>query len=99
MADDNELMEVDIDASEVEQVVPVKTCKCKYWYDSNGGLCCVWVKLEYSDGSKTNGYVTSTFLDDSKEGLYLLRAYINTTIGQKVLSTCRGLKTVRIRLE
>ena len=44
----------------------------------------MWVKLEYNDGSKTNGYVSSTFLGDSKEGLDLLRAYTKTTIGQRV---------------
>ena len=34
-------MEVDVDASEVKQVVPVKIRKHKLWYDPNGGLYCV----------------------------------------------------------
>jgi hypothetical protein len=79
-ADDDELMEVDVDASEVDQVLPVRIVKHQqysYCYDptGNGGLFCVWVKLEYSDGSRTNGNVSSTFLGDSEEGLALLRAY------------------------
>ena len=78
--DDDELMEVDVDASEVDQVLPVRIVKHQqysYCYDptGNGGLFCVWVKLEYSDGSRTNGNVSSTFLGDSEEGLALLRAY------------------------
>ena len=52
-------MEVNVDASEVEQVLPVRILKHQYYYDptGNGGLFCVWVKLEYSDGSRTDGYV------------------------------------------
>ena len=81
-ADDDELMEVDVDASEVDQVLPVRIVKHQqysYCYDptGNGGLFCVWVKLKYSDGSTTPGYVSSTFLGDSEEGLALLRAYVH----------------------
>ena len=76
---DDELMGVDVDASEVEQVLPVRILKHKYYYDptGNGGLYCVWVKLKYSDESTTPGFVSSTFLGDSEEGLALLRAYIH----------------------
>ena len=49
-------------------------------------MSCVWVKLEYSDGSRTNGYVSSAFLSDSKEGLNLLRAYTKRVVGQTVLN-------------
>ena len=48
-ADDDELMEVDVDASEVEQVVPVQIVKhALQWPDKTGkgGLWSVWVKLE-----------------------------------------------------
>jgi len=71
---DDEFMGVDVDASEVEQVLPVRILKHKYYYDptGNGGLFCVWVKLKYSDGSTTPGFVSSTFLGDSEEGLALL---------------------------
>tara|TARA_B100000524_G_scaffold217771_1_gene114593 strand:- start:194 stop:481 length:288 start_codon:yes stop_codon:yes gene_type:complete len=51
----------------------------------NGGLKSVWVRLEYSDGSKTDGYVRSDFLADSDEGLDLSRAYTKGKEGQKVL--------------
>jgi len=50
-----------------------------YYYNPNGGLCCVWLKLEYSAGSRTNGYLSSTFFGDSEEGLGLLRAYYTKT--------------------
>ena len=45
----------------------------------------MWVRLKYSDGSKTDGYVRSEFLGDSEEGLHLLRAYTKRKDGQKVL--------------
>ena len=46
----------------------------------------MWMKLEYSDGSITDGYVRSDFLGDSDEGLDLLRAYtVKSKEGQKVL--------------
>ena len=45
----------------------------------------MWVMLKYSDGSRTPGYVSSEFLDDSKEGLDLLRAYTRTKIGLRIL--------------
>ena len=84
---DDELMGVDVDASEVEQVLPVRILKHKYYYDptGNGGLFCVWVKLKYSDGSTTPGFVSSTFLGDSEEGLALLRAYTKRKVGQSAL--------------
>ena len=84
---DDEFMEVDVDASKVEQVVPVRILKHQYYYDptGNGGLFCVWVKLEYSDGSRTDGYVSSTFFGDSEEGLALLRAYTKRKVGHKAL--------------
>ena len=78
-------MEVDVDASEVKQVVPVKIRKHKLWYDPNGGLYCVWVKLKYSDESTTPGFVSSTFLGDSEEGLALLRAYTKRGVGHTAL--------------
>ena len=88
--DDDELMEVDVDPSEVEQVVPVEIVKHSLqWVNKKkykGGLGNVWVMLEYSDGSRTPGYVSSEFLDDSKEGLDLLRAYTKRKDAQKVLS-------------
>ena len=84
---DDELMGVDVDASEVEQVLPVRILKHKYYYDptGNGGLYCVWVKLKYSDESTTPGFVSSTFLGDSEEGLALLRAYTKRKAGQSAL--------------
>ena len=69
-------MEVDVDASEVEQVVYLcrlsSTRSTLQWPDKKGGLWSVWVKFEYSDGSRTNRYVRSEFLGDSEEGLHLL---------------------------
>ena len=84
---DDEFMEVDVDASEVEQVLPVRIVKHQYYYDptGNGGLFCVWVKLKYSDGSTTPGYVSSTLLGDSEEGLALLRAYTKRKVGHTAL--------------
>ena len=84
---DDELMGVDVDASEVEQVLPVRIVKHQYYYDptGNGGLFCVWVKLKYSDESTTPGFVSSTFLGDSEEGLALLRAYTKRKAGQSAL--------------
>jgi hypothetical protein len=84
---DDEFMGVDVDASEVEQVLPVRILKHKYYYDptGNGGLYCVWVKLKYSDESTTPGFVSSTFLGDSEEGLALLRAYTKRKAGQSAL--------------
>ena len=88
-ADDDELMEVDVDASEVEQVVPVEIVKhTLQWVNKKkykGGLGNVWVMLKYSDGSRTPGYVSSEFLDDSKEGLDLLRAYTKRKDAHKAL--------------
>ena len=84
---DDEFMGVDVDASEVEQVLPVRILKHKYYYDptGNGGLFCVWVKLKYSDGSTTPGYVSSEFLGDTKEGIDVLRAYTKKTGAQNAL--------------
>ena len=82
---DDEFMGVDVDASEVEQVLPVQIVKHHYYNNSNGGLFCVWVKLKYSDGSTTPGFVSSTFLGDSEEGLALLRAYTKRKPGQSAL--------------
>ena len=99
--DDDELMEVDVDASEVEQAVPEKilahTLLRQLRHHKNGGLWRARARVQYSDGPKTDGYVTSTFLGDSKEGLDLLRAYTKGNDGQTVLQvqyTCHGLKTV-----
>ena len=76
-------MEVDVDASEVEQVVPVEivrhTLQCK------GGLGNVWVMLKYSDGSTTPGYVSAEILGDTEEGLDVLRAYTKIKDSQKAL--------------
>ena len=69
---DDEFMEVDVDASEVEQVVPVQILKHTFqWRHKkyNGGLGNVWVVVKYSDGSTTPGYVSSEFLGTTKEGL------------------------------
>ena len=86
---DDEFMEVDVDASEVEQVVPVEIVRhTLQWVNKKkhkGGLGNVWVMLKYSDGSRTPGYVSSEFLDDSKEGLDLLRAYTKRKDAQKAL--------------
>ena len=88
-ADDDELMEVDVDASEVEQVVPVEIVKHSLqWVNKKkyqGGLGNVWVMLEYSDGSRTPGYKSSKFLGDSEDGLDLLRAYTKKTGAQSAL--------------
>ena len=90
---DDEFMEVDVDASKVEQVVPVRILKHQYYYDptGNGGLFCVWVKLEFSDGSRTDGYVSSTFLGDNEEGLALLRAYTKRKVGHAALEYMAGV--------
>ena len=71
-----ESIEVDVDASEVEQVVPVKILNHKVWHHENGRRS-VWVRLQFNDGFKADGHVRSTFLGDSEEGLDLLRAYIH----------------------
>ena len=81
-------MEVDVDASEVEQVVPVQIVRhTLQWRNKkyNGGLGNVWVMVKYSDGSTTPGFVSSTFLGDSEEGLALLRAYTKRKAGQSAL--------------
>jgi len=65
-----ESIEVDVDASEVEQVVPVKILNHKVWHHENG-LWSVWVRLQFNDGFKADGHVRSTFLGDSEEGLDL----------------------------
>jgi len=57
-ANDDLLMEVDVDESEFEQVALVQIVKHSLqWPDKTckGGLWSVWVKLEYSDGSRTDG--------------------------------------------
>ena len=65
----------------------VRIVKHQYYYDptGNGGLFCVLVKLEFSDGSRTDGYVSSTFLGDNEEGLALLRAYTKRKVGHTAL--------------
>ena len=46
-ADDNELTEVDSDASEVEHVVPKKIlAHSLQWRHENGGLWSVWARLQ-----------------------------------------------------
>ena len=75
-AEDDELTEVDSDASEVEHVVPKKIlAHSLQWRHENGGLWSIKVRLLYNDGSKTDRYVGSAFFGDSKEGLHLVRAY------------------------
>ena len=76
-AEDDELTEVDSDASEVEHVVPKKIlAHSLQWRHENGGL---WRRLgEVAVTAmvpKTDGYVRSAFFGDSKEGLHLVRAY------------------------
>ena len=87
--DDDELMEVDVDPSEVEQVVPVEIVKHSLqWVNKKkykGGLGNVWVMLEYSDGSRTPGCVSSELLGDSEGGLDLLRAYTKKAGAQSAL--------------
>ena len=81
-------MEVDVDASEVEQVVPVQILNhTLQWRHKkyNGGLGNVWVMVKYSDGSTTPGYVSSEFLGDTKEGLDVLRAYSKKAGAQNAL--------------
>ena len=85
---DDEFMEVDVDASEVEQVVPVQIVRhTLQWRNKkfDGGLGNVWVMVKYSDGSTTPGYVSSEFLGDTKEGLDVLRAYTKNTGAQNAL--------------
>ena len=85
---DDEFMEVDVDASEVEQVVPVQILNhTLQWRHKkyNGGLGNVWVMVKYSDESTTPGYVSSEFLGDTKEGLDVLRAYTKRKVGQSAL--------------
>ena len=81
------MTEVDSDASEVEHVVPKKIlAHSLQWRHENDGLWSVWVRLQYNDGSKTDGYVGSAFFGDSKEGLHLVRAYTKRIdAGQMVL--------------
>ena len=57
----------------------------KYCALMGRAIFCVWVKLKYSDGSTTPGFVSSTFLGDSEEGLALLRAYTKRKAGQSAL--------------
>ena len=86
-ADDDESIEVDVDASEVKQVVPVKISNirtCIHTKTAASRACAVWVRLQYNAGSKTNGFVRSAPLGDSEEGLGLLRAYTKRKAGQKV---------------
>ena len=79
-ADDDELTEVDSDATEVEHVVPKKIlAHSLQWRHENGGLWSVKVRLQYNDGSKTDRYVGSAFFGDSKEGLHLVRAYTKSS--------------------
>ena len=72
------MMEVDVDTSEVEQVVPVEIVRhTLQWVNKKkykGRLGNVWVMLKYSDGSTTPGYVSSEILGDTEEGLDVLRA-------------------------
>jgi len=85
---DDEFMEVDVDASEVEQVVPVQILNhTLQWRHKkyNGGLGNVWVMVKYSDESTTPGYVSAEFLGDTKEGLVVLRAYTKKTGAQNAL--------------
>ena len=103
-ADDDELTEVDSDASEVEHVVPKKIlAHSLQWRHENGGLWSVKVRLQYNDGSKTDRYVGSAFFGDSKEGLHLVRAYtkrIDATEGTKVQREPRAairLLSIRVR--
>ena len=49
-----------------------------------GGLLCLWVQLQYSDGSKTNGVVASAPLVQSEAGRAMLKAYVATDKGAKV---------------
>ena len=104
-AEDDELTEVDSDASEVEHVVPKKIlAHSLQWRHENGGL---WRRLGEvavtAMAPKTDGYVRSAFFGDSKEGLHLVRAYtkrIDATEGTKVQREPRAairLLSIRVR--
>ena len=88
-ADDDASKEVDVDPSEVEQVVPVEIVKHSLqWVNKKkykGGLGNVWGMLEYSDGSRTPGCVSSELLGDSEGGLDLLRANTKKAGAQSAL--------------
>ena len=98
-AEDDELTEVDSDASEVEHVVPKKIlAHSLQWRHVNGGL---WRRrgevAVTAMVPKTDGYVRSAFFGDSKEGLHLVRAYTKRIdAGQRVLkySESRALHSV-----
>ena len=64
--------------------VPTKVLDHHVYPNPRGGLHCVWVKLEYSDGTKTQGVESSVPLGDSDAGLKLLRVYVRTAKGKRV---------------
>ena len=44
----------------------------------------MWVKLQYSDGTKTNGIVAAEPLAQTEVGRELLRAYVISKNGKKI---------------
>jgi hypothetical protein len=73
-----------VDAAAADEKAPIKVLKHKYYPNKAGGLACLWVQLQYSDGSKTNGVVSSEPLAASAEGRAVLQAYVATKNGKKV---------------
>jgi hypothetical protein len=80
---------VEVDASAATEVVPTKVLKHKYYPSKAGGLACLWVQLQYSDGSKTKGVLCATPLAESAAGRELLKAYVTTKQGMKVAKYVR----------
>ena len=65
-------------------VMPTKVLKHHVYPSASGGLHCVWVRLQYSDGSKMSGVESSLPPRDTPAGLAVLRAYVKTKTGQRV---------------
>ena len=65
-------------------VMPTKVLKHHVYPSASGGLHCVWVRLQYSDGSKTSGVESSLPVRDTPAGLAVLRVYVKTKTGQRV---------------
>ena len=67
-------------------VMPTKVLNPKHhvYPSASGGLHCVWVRLQYSDGSKMSGVESSLPPRDTPAGLAVLRAYVKTKTGQRV---------------
>ena len=55
-----------------------------YYRLKAGGLACWWVQVQYSDGSKTNGFIDPLPLAESKVGRDMFKAYVATKKGAKM---------------